>query len=73
VGPGEEHYLIPVGIEAEFLVCLARSLDIVPVNRGVDSWFNKSSDFIDNMLIIIIQFAKPPKNKQNYVNKNNFY
>ena len=71
--PGEEHYLIPVGIEPEFLVCLARSLDIVPISRGMDSWFNKSSDFIDNMIIITIQLAKLRKDEQNYEDKNHCY
>lgn len=73
MGPGEENYLIPVGIEIGFLDCPARSSDIVSANRGVDPWINKSTDFIDNMIIITIQLAKPQKHKQNYADKNNFY
>lgn len=73
MGPGEENFLIPVGIYPEFLVCPARSQVIVPVNRGVDPWLNKSTDFVDNLMIITIQLANPPKNKQNYADKNNFY
>jgi hypothetical protein len=58
VGPGEEHYLIPVGIEPKFRFCLARSLDIVAVNRDVDLWFNKISDFVDNHNNSVCKTAK---------------
>jgi len=65
--------LIPVEIEQEFLDCPARSLGIALVNRRVDPWINKSTDFIDNMIIITIKLANSPKRKQDYVDENNFY